>query len=177
MVDDSVRPSLRWARAHRCEMVSFVLIAIVVTAVSATYHAPHSVTANVYPTPAVIEQLVLDTAPCTGTQHASRLNSTVFPNGTVQYYYECHPIALTSTSWFAGFIMLCALVLMVRGYPADLVMLGATLVMFIGGVIPAAKGACGRAWASIVECLPCFVFSWRPPAAGRCWPRAGRPFR
>ena len=38
------------------------------------------------------------------------------------------------------FILLVCLVLMVQNYPADLVMLGGTIIFFITGVLPGEKG-------------------------------------
>lgn len=140
VVDSTFRPGLAWMRSHRCEVVAFVIIAAVVIAMSATYHQPHEAPINIVAAPSSIIKSVGDHAPCPGTTHAEVMEYVQI-NGTWQYTYECHPKALGNDSWFAAFVMLVSLVLMVRNYPADLVMLAATLVMFIGGVIPAEKGA------------------------------------
>ncbi len=43
-------------------------------------------------------------------------------------------------AFFTMFILLVCLVLMVQNYPADLVMLGGTIIFFITGVLPGEKG-------------------------------------
>jgi di/tricarboxylate transporter len=139
VVDASFRPGIVWIKTHRAEMVSFVIIAILVIAASSSYNAPHEGGLPAIATPEVIEKAVGDHAPCPGTMHATPLQHRLV-NGSMEFYYDCHAVELTNSSWFAGFVLLVSLVLMVRNYPADLVMLAATLVMFIGGVIPAEKG-------------------------------------
>ena len=139
IVDSSVRPGWKWMKEHTCEVISFFLIAIAVILVGATYHGEHGVGQYMDADPKDIEKLVKDNAPCAGTMHAQQLTHITNSSGTY-YFYECHAIELTASSWFAGFVLLVSLVLMVRNYPADLVMLAATLIMFIGGVIPAEKG-------------------------------------
>ena len=65
--------------------------------------------------------------------------------------YDCHPVPVGGKAFFTMFILLVCLVLMVQNYPADLVMLGGTIIFFITGVLPGEKGesslARGRGWA------------------------------
>ena len=74
VVDQSVRPGWRWVKAHRCEMIAFSLIAVLIVVLSATYHAPHESGVVMVASPEQIEKAVKDHAPCPGTTHATNLD-------------------------------------------------------------------------------------------------------
>jgi len=156
VVTSTYRPSVNWMKHHRGEVVAFVIIAGIVILMANLYHQPHDAGLVVTAANATIIKAVGDHAPCPGTNHANTM-SYVQVNGTWQYQYLCHSKALGNDSWFAAFVMLVALVLMVRNYPADLVMLAATLIMFIGGVIPAEKAFYGFSSSTVMSVASMFI--------------------
>ena len=146
LVVDTFSP-VKFYRKHKCLVIAMGIIVLFVAILAVSYNAPP---VTVTPKVAKISDVIAwshENVKCSaGTaSHLEPANVADAANpgqNTTVFNYNCTTTKVAGKAFFTMFVLLVCLVLMVQNYPADLVMLGGTIIFFITGVLPGERGAC-----------------------------------